>query len=179
MKPSTKSQDSSKRIAVIVSTSDTCYVGFVLTNTDDGYAVYWNSKCKPISLIQDQIRQNFKTIPIKEFNNNEFEAVKEWAEKIAQINLGIDQDTSMIPLDLSGYTPKQQRVIEVAQRLVPVNEYVTYGRVAMLADLPNAHRFVGTTMKICRQPWIIPVQRIKNTTFIKKLKKSVKRSMPL
>ena len=88
---------------------------------------------------------------------------------------GIDQDTSMIPLDLSDYTPKQRRVIETAHLKIPVGEFYSYGQVAEMADLIGAFRFVGTTMKKSRTPWIIPCQRVKSSSWIKKYKRDMKR----
>jgi len=42
--------------------------------------------------------------------------------------------------------------------------------VAELAGLPAAYRFVGSTMRKCRQPWLIPCQRIRNSNFVKRWK---------
>ena len=90
---------------------------------------------------------------------------------------GFYKDTADIPLDLTGYTPKQVKVIETAQHMVPVNEFYTYGQIATLANLPSAHRFVGSTMKMCRQPWIIPCHRIKNSQFVKRLQSNPRKKM--
>ena len=103
--------------------------------------------------------------------NNIPSRIKEWALKIKDIREGIDRDTANIPLDLSDYTPKQKQVIEIVCKKTIVDEYRTYGDIAEQADLIGAYRFVGTTMKTCRQPWIIPCQRVVSSTYLKRLKR--------
>lgn len=150
----------------IVPTSNGLQIAIIITDKDQVYA---NSDL----LTEEKINLWFKTyypeIDMREVVSSSQipDKIISWAEKISLIRSGIDQDTSSIPLDLSGYTPKEKMVIEAACRHVPVDEYYTYGRVAELAGLPAAHRFVGSTMRKCRQPWIIPCQRIKNSKFVK------------
>ena len=177
---SEKAKITGKRLAIIVPVPNEGHVGFILSLLNSNYAVYWNSRCSNYDAIQSRLQSEFPDVKIKQFDKNDSPDFSLWAKKIALINKGIDQDTSMITLDLSGYTPKQKQVIEVSHQQLAVNEFVSYGQVAELAGLPNAHRFVGTTMRLCRQPWIIPCQRIKNSQFIKKLsRKKIIRSMPI
>lgn len=115
----------------------------------------------------------FKNVPIE---------VQKWAKQVIDVFRGNDQDTSAIPIDLSGYTPKQRVVVEVSHQQLEPGKYYSYGEVAALAGIPNAHRFVGTTMKTLRQPYIVPVQRVKRSDWIKKRlrqKKPKKRPTPL
>ncbi|MFW9992123.1 MAG: MGMT family protein [Candidatus Odinarchaeota archaeon] len=155
--------------AYTVPTDDDMCVGFIITKINDKLAVYANTSTLSEEKAVKQLQEYMSGIQVQ--NTGVPEELVDWARKISLILNGIDQDTSNIPLDLQGYTTKQKAVIKAACQLIPVNEYFSYGRVAELAGLPAAHRFVGTTMRICRQPWIIPCQRIKNSQFIRKLKK--------
>lgn len=165
-----------KRYIFIIPVRNDKYVGFILTKNDKNeWLVYLNEISNSIDSLVTNF-QNFYPQLIINFDNFPPKAV-DWAKKIVSILDGIDQDTADIPLDLSDYTPKQAKVIEVAQKMVPVNKFYTYGQVAALANMPSAHRFVGTTMRVCRQPWIIPCHRIKNSQFIKRLQPKPQKKM--
>jgi O6-methylguanine-DNA--protein-cysteine methyltransferase len=156
--------------AYLVKTNgDDRWIGFIITNEAEKMAVYANTG---LSSREKVVQWLIKSVPgITAKDEGVPAEIIEWAGKIALIRAGIDQDTGSIPLDLRDYTPKQRTVIETACRHIPVNEYSSYGRIAELAGLPGAARFVGSTMRTCRQPWIIPCQRVKNSRFIKSWKR--------
>ena len=155
--------------AYIISVSKTEYIGFIVNHTsDDGIKLYYNTSSGDFNTINDKLGL-IKDLPI--IDQNPPLILKEWAQKIYKITQGNDQDTSTIPLDLEGYTQKQAKVISTAQKKVPINTYMSYGELAELTGLKNAYRFVGTTMKICRQPYIVPCHRIKSSAWIKRNKK--------
>ena len=107
--------------------------------------------------------------------------ISDIASKIYLIKQGFDQDTSKISLDYSDYTEKQIQVIKTTMT-IPVDEIWPYSKVAEKAGLPKAQRFVGTTMRTLRQPYIVPVQRVKSISYLKKKTASSKRKfnkMPL
>lgn len=158
----------------VVSISENEFIGFILTyDKEKKPMVYLNTDINSRDIVEKYFEENF---PNKEIETKIPEYLYSWAEKIKQIRkYGLDQDTSMIPLDLSDYTPKQRRVIETAHLKIPEGEYYSYGQVAEMADLIGAHRFVGTTMKKSRTPWVIPCQRVKSASWIKKYKRDMKR----
>ena len=59
---------------------------------------------------------------------------------------------------------------------IPVNELWPYSKVALESELPKAQRFVGTTMKVLRQPYIVPVHRVKSISYIRKKERAGKKS---
>jgi len=63
------------------------------------------------------------------------------------------------PLDWSGYTPFQRRVLELV-RTIPHGEVHTYGRVAREAGSPLGARAVGGVMWANRTPLVIPCHRV-------------------
>jgi O6-methylguanine-DNA--protein-cysteine methyltransferase len=150
------------------------FIGFVLTQKVKSiHKVYYNS-VKPSSkeeIIKD-LREKFPDISVVEEEIPEF--LNDWASRIISILSENDQHTADIPLDLSNYTEKQQMVIKTAHESIPVNEVYSYGKVATMAGLHGAFRFVGTTMKNARQPWIIPCHRVKSAAWIKKQKRLAK-----
>ena len=149
----------------------------ILINQYTNPIVYANSSIITFAETNDFFN-NFSN-PIEIVTENIPETIKEWANKIFMIKKGFDQDTSNIPLDFSDYTVKQIQVIKTALQ-IPVNEIWPYSKVAELANLPKAQRFVGSTMKLLRQPYIVPVQRVKSLSFLRtKNKKINKRKMPL
>lgn len=158
----------------IVPFSENEHIGFIITyDGEKKPLVYLNTDINSIDIVKNFFKENYPNYEIEKENPD---YIHLWAEKIRQIRInGNDQDTSMIPLDLSGYTPKQKKVIEIAHQKIPVGEYYSYGQVAEMADLIGAHRFVGTTMKKSRQPWIIPCQRVKSTSWIKKHNRDMNR----
>ncbi|MHA1449419.1 MAG: MGMT family protein [Candidatus Hodarchaeales archaeon] len=153
--------------AFIVQLNSGLYIAILVTIKEGIERVYANSDL----LSDEKIKLWMKDYPaVEEIRAPIPDKINKWAKKISLIRSGIDQDTSDIPLDLSDYTPKEKLVIQAACRHVPVNEYYTYGQVAELAGLPAAYRFVGSTMRKCRQPWLIPCQRIRNSNFVKRWK---------
>jgi methylated-DNA-[protein]-cysteine S-methyltransferase len=64
-----------------------------------------------------------------------------------------------VPLDLSGTTPFQRRVLEVVAR-IPHGEVRPYGWVAGEAGSPRASRAVGTVMATNPVPLLIPCHRV-------------------
>ncbi len=87
-----------------------------------------------------------------------------FSEKVATIindlYLGIEnKEVTKIKLDYTGYTEKQQRVLEVV-RQIPSGSTWSYKEVALTAGLPNAFRFVGSVMAHNRFPLIVPCHRV-------------------
>ncbi len=83
--------------------------------------------------------------------------VVEW---ILDLYDGIEvPELERVPLDLSGLSEKTQRVI-LALRRIPRGQTVTYGRLASLAGLPGAHRFVGNVMARNRHAPVVPCHRV-------------------
>jgi len=145
------------------------HLGFILNfSKKTNPEVYLNTSIKFYNDVKADLIESDK-VSIIEKSNPEF--LKDWANVIELMYLGEDQDTSRIPLDLSDYTPKQAKVIDTVHRKLSVDEFYSYSDVAEIAGFPNAQRFVGTTMKICRQYPIIPCKRVKNSQWIKRFKK--------
>jgi O-6-methylguanine DNA methyltransferase len=66
---------------------------------------------------------------------------------------------SPVPLDLSGLTGFQQKVLKILQR-VPSGEVRTYAWLARKAGRPAAARAVGNTMARNPIPFLIPCHRV-------------------
>lgn len=64
-----------------------------------------------------------------------------------------------IPVDWTGYTPFQRRVLEIT-RAIPYGEVSSYGRIAALAGSPKSARAVGGVMRANRTPLIVPCHRV-------------------
>ena len=62
-------------------------------------------------------------------------------------------------MDLSRFTPSQQAVYR-AVATIPYGHTASYGQVAVMAGLPRAARFVGTTMAKNAYPVFIPCHRV-------------------
>jgi O6-methylguanine-DNA--protein-cysteine methyltransferase len=158
----------------IVQVADKLFVGIVSIeqNKNEGnFKLYLNTTVKNKSEIEREL-QNINDIVFQSLTP---EYIIDCANKIFLIKQGFDQDTSKIVLDYTGYTEKQIQVIKTAMT-IPVNEIWPYSKVAEQAGLPQAQRFVGTTMRILRQPYIVPVHRVKSKKFFKKPKKNSMRS---
>ncbi|MHA2296647.1 MAG: MGMT family protein [Candidatus Hodarchaeales archaeon] len=164
-----KTPDMQSLSAYIVPMANDQFIGFIITKRDKKLAVYANTSPSSKDQVIKKIEHYIPSIQVEDSIIPK--ELDDWGQRISLIWNGTDQDTSDIPLDLQGYTPKQKRVIETACKYIPVNEYYSYGQVAEKAGLPGAYRFVGTTMRVCRQPWIIPCQRVKNSQFIKRMKR--------
>ncbi|MHA1990340.1 MAG: MGMT family protein [Candidatus Hodarchaeales archaeon] len=145
------------------------YIGFILniSNTMKPL-VYLNTAIKSFNEVKTTLIEKEKVSNIEKSNP---EILEDWAKTIEQMFMGEDQNTSNIPLDLSDYTSKQAKVIDTVHKKIPVNEFYSYSDVAEMAGFPNAQRFVGSTMKICRQYPIIPCKRVKNAQWIKRFKR--------
>jgi methylated-DNA-[protein]-cysteine S-methyltransferase len=63
------------------------------------------------------------------------------------------------PLDLTGQTPFQRRVLEVVQR-IGWGEVLSYGEVAARVDLPRGARAVGGVMRQNPLPFLVPCHRV-------------------
>lgn len=64
-----------------------------------------------------------------------------------------------VPLDLSGTSPFQQKVLKILQK-VPRGEVRTYAWLARKAGRPKAARAVGNTMAHNPIPFLIPCHRV-------------------
>lgn len=62
-------------------------------------------------------------------------------------------------VDFSGYTPFQQRVLELV-RSIPYGEIRTYGQVSLQAGSLKGARAVGGVMRANRTPMVIPCHRV-------------------
>jgi O6-methylguanine-DNA--protein-cysteine methyltransferase len=155
--------------AHIVELGPNRYIGFILniSNTVKP-SVYLNTSIKSFNDAKATLIETDKVSNIEKTNP---EFLEKWANILEQMFMGEDQNTSNIPLDLSDYTPKQAKVIDTVHKKIPVNEFYSYSDIADMAGFPNAQRFVGSTMKICRQYPIIPCKRVKNAQWIKRLRK--------
>ena len=147
-------------ICYFIPVQKNLFVGIVISSTN---AIYLNTSPKSYS----DIEQEIASIPDSMIEKNIPQSIRMLADKISSITQGFDQDTSDTLLDLSNYTEKQVLVIKTAMK-IPVNEIWPYSKVAELAGLPKAQRFVGTTMKVLRQPYIVPVHRVKSMAYIRK-----------
>ncbi len=143
------------------------FVGIIVTFEQ---TIYLNTSPK----FRSEVEKDFSIIPNITFTTTIPENIQALADKIYLITQGIDQDTSQVQLDYSDYTEKQVIVIKTAMN-IPVNEIWPYSKVAEGAGLPKAQRFVGTTMRILRQPYIVPVHRVKSISYIRKKKSKSKR----
>ena len=165
-------------IGYIVPVGTDLYVAIVISSQEsDKPIVYRNTHPQKREEIESQAKEWENTI----FNDQIPKEIEEIATKIALITQGFDQDTSNIILDYADYTEKQKQVIQTAMK-IPVNEIWPYSRVAEEAGLPKAQRFVGTTMRVSRHPYIVPVQRVKSISYIRKKDRKSKRNynkMPL
>jgi len=72
---------------------------------------------------------------------------------------GREVDFSTFPLNLSHYTPFQQKVLTVA-RAIPRGVTISYEELAIRAGFPGAARVVGSVMRKNRLPIIIPCHRV-------------------
>ncbi|MEN6644089.1 MAG: methylated-DNA--[protein]-cysteine S-methyltransferase [Armatimonadia bacterium] len=64
-----------------------------------------------------------------------------------------------IPVDLSGRTEFQRRVLEACRR-VPYGETLTYGELALRAGYPRAARAVGQVMATNQVAIVVPCHRV-------------------
>lgn len=161
----------------IVKINEDQYIGFNITFTSKNEPmIYRNTSIKSFEKVKEYLSLDKDSLDLETKNIPKF--VKDWANVIASIQRGTDQDTSTFPVDYSNYTEKQKIVIEFCIQNIPVNEIWPYSKVAELSGLPKAQRFVGSTMKKSRHPFLLPVQRIKSLKYLKKSQK-VSRKMPL
>jgi len=72
---------------------------------------------------------------------------------------GTKVDFSKYPLNLSGYSMFQKKVLLIVQK-IPYGKTMSYKQVAEIAGYPGAYRAVGTTMKLNNIPLIIPCHRV-------------------
>lgn len=91
------------------------------------------------------------------------EVVVPWAVKLAQLlrayfaNRAVD--FGEIPVDFTGYTPFQRRVLQFI-RGVPYGTVITYGAVAAALGCPGAARAVGQVLARNRTPVVVPCHRV-------------------
>ncbi|MGQ9513101.1 methylated-DNA--[protein]-cysteine S-methyltransferase [Thermodesulfitimonas sp.] len=89
--------------------------------------------------------------------------VAPWAAKLAQLLKvyfnGGAVTFGEIPVDFTGYTPFQVRVLQFI-RAVPYGTVVTYGAVAAALGRPGAARAVGQALARNRTPVVVPCHRV-------------------
>lgn len=81
------------------------------------------------------------------------------AQALADYAEGRNVSFPSVPLDLTGLTPFQQRVLAACQR-IPRGSIVTYRQLAETAGSPKAARAVGQCLAKNRFPLIIPCHRV-------------------
>jgi methylated-DNA-[protein]-cysteine S-methyltransferase len=81
------------------------------------------------------------------------------AERIRAYFAGSRDSFDDVELDLDGFTPFQQAVVETL-RQVPWGEVVTYGELAALSGHPNAQRAAGSVCARNRFPLLVPCHRV-------------------
>jgi len=69
------------------------------------------------------------------------------------------RDISPVPIDWSGFTPFQKKVLKTLLK-VPAGKVRSYSRLARQAGFPKAARAVGSVMANNPIPFIIPCHRI-------------------
>lgn len=84
------------------------------------------------------------------------EATRGFAERVAAAFSG---EKAEVPLDLSGATPFQERVLGVVKN-IPRGEVRPYAWVAREAGSPKASRAVGTVMANNPIPLVVPCHRV-------------------
>lgn len=72
---------------------------------------------------------------------------------------GSPQDFHTFPVNLDGFTPFTQRVLEALRTTQP-GETLTYGQLARMAGSPGASRAVGQVMAKNPLPILIPCHRV-------------------
>ena len=158
--------------AYIVAVEHDKFVGIVVNKGHAGnFLIYLNTSARPLLEVKKEI-SDINDVQIKKQIPEEISKI---AQKVSLICQGLDQDTSEVTLDYSGYTEKQIQVIKTAMK-IPVNELWPYSKVALESGLPKAQRFVGTTMRVLRQPYIVPVHRVKSISYIRKKQRTNKKS---
>lgn len=160
--------------AYLVKVASDHWFGYIINHSQPNHpTVYLSTFSRNYNDLKASILEKTASIPDLKLESIIPDFLLSWTKNLEQIIDGKDCDTSRIPLDLTGYTEKQAKVIHVVHQQVPVNEYYSYSEIAELAGFPNAQRFVGSTMRKCRQYPIIPCHRIKNSQFIKKYRKQI------
>lgn len=72
---------------------------------------------------------------------------------------GKNVDFSIFPLNLSSFTPFQQKILTVA-KAIPNGVTISYEELAARAGFPGAARAAGSVMRKNRFPIIIPCHRV-------------------
>lgn len=165
-------------IGYFVPVSHDLFVAIVTTlSKSNELAIYLNTHPQKLVELKKEA-ENWQDVI---FEKDIPKQIYQLAQKIDLIYQGFDQDTASVLLDYANYTVKQIQVIKTAMK-IPVNEIWPYSKVAEEAGLPKAQRFVGTTMRVLRQPYIVPVQRVKSISYLRKKERKGRRNfnkMPL
>ena len=85
--------------------------------------------------------------------------VKDAVARVREHLAGKPQDLARVPLDISGLTPFNAKVIRAAQA-VPAGRTATYGDIAGVVGAPGASRAVGRAMATNPWPVIVPCHRV-------------------
>lgn len=83
----------------------------------------------------------------------------EIADTLIRYFNGEQVDSPWTAMDLSRFTKAQQAVYRTVAK-IPYGRTASYGRVAFMAGIPRAARFVGTTMANNPYPVFIPCHRV-------------------
>ncbi len=88
----------------------------------------------------------------REWNRGLFERIGRYLE-------GDSDDFRDLKVNLTGYTPFQQKILTACRR-IPLGETKSYGELAAMAGVRGAARAAGTCMAKNRIPLIIPCHRV-------------------
>jgi len=135
---------------LIFSKNGKTWTGVILRNNKLFYSTYnFSTKEKLLSYLRSKCNGNVEEI------EDEHPIIK----VINDIVNGVDYEIPQIEFDFSGYTKKEIQVLK-ALFTIPVGKTISYGKLAKLAGLPNAARFVGRVMAKNRFSPIIPCHRV-------------------
>lgn len=70
-------------------------------------------------------------------------------------------DFSVLPLDISDYTPFQVQVLDSLSRLAPYGCLISYRQLAAEVGSPQAARAVGRVLASNRTPIVVPCHRVR------------------
>ena len=82
-----------------------------------------------------------------------------WPVPKGSVTLNTSFDLPEIKFDFSGFTKKEQDVLEALLK-IPAGEVVSYSELGKRAGIPNAARFVGNVMAKNRFGPIVPCHRV-------------------
>ena len=113
--------------------------------------------CLPASEYEEIEVRLLANSPLAQFNRQFFQETQDWVAAYfngEKADLGLET-----PIDLTGLTPFQRKVLTACRR-VGLAKTTTYGRLAAKIGNPQAARAVGNALANNPLPLIIPCHRI-------------------